>query len=193
MVIKAIETHYKGYRFRSRLEARWAMFFDGLGVQYEYEMEGYDLGKAGWYLPDFWLPQQRVIVEIKPPLLDNHGELEWPDTPKQEALIVALPEDGLYSRIVILCGAPGPVEDESWRCPKSYEGFVLDWYYTDSTKYVSGDNGYYWCECPKCGMVGMQYEGRANRLRCGCCKDKVRNMDTPRLRAAYIAARSARF
>ena len=26
--IKAIETYYKGYRFRSRLEARWAVFFD---------------------------------------------------------------------------------------------------------------------------------------------------------------------
>lgn len=25
--IKAIETEYKGYRFRSRLEARWAVFF----------------------------------------------------------------------------------------------------------------------------------------------------------------------
>ena len=28
MEIKPIETHYKGYRFRSRLEARWAVFFD---------------------------------------------------------------------------------------------------------------------------------------------------------------------
>jgi hypothetical protein len=28
--IKAIETSYKGYRFRSRLEARWAVFFDAL-------------------------------------------------------------------------------------------------------------------------------------------------------------------
>ena len=51
--IKAIETKYKGYRFRSRLEARWAVFFDALGLQWEYEPEGYDLGEAGWYLPDF--------------------------------------------------------------------------------------------------------------------------------------------
>ena len=54
--IKAIETVYKGYRFRSRLEARWAVFFDALGIEWEYEKEGYDLGAAGWYLPDFWLP-----------------------------------------------------------------------------------------------------------------------------------------
>ena len=30
--IKAIETSYKGYLFRSRLEARWAVFFDALGL-----------------------------------------------------------------------------------------------------------------------------------------------------------------
>jgi hypothetical protein len=53
MTIKPIETHYKGYRFRSRLEARWAVFFDALGLRWEYEPEGYDLGSVGWYLPDF--------------------------------------------------------------------------------------------------------------------------------------------
>jgi hypothetical protein len=60
-----IETHYHGYRFRSRLEARWAVFFDVLGIPYEYEKEGYDLGEVGWYLPDFWLPHQRIWIEIK--------------------------------------------------------------------------------------------------------------------------------
>ena len=38
--IKAIETVYYGYRFRSRLEARWAGFFDCLGMPYEYEQIG---------------------------------------------------------------------------------------------------------------------------------------------------------
>ena len=51
--IKAIETTYNGYRFRSRLEARWAVFFDALGVRYEYEPEGFDLGDGLYYLPDF--------------------------------------------------------------------------------------------------------------------------------------------
>ncbi len=53
-MIKPIETVYNGYRFRSRLEARWAVFFDALGVQYEYEPEGFT--KNGiTYLPDFRL------------------------------------------------------------------------------------------------------------------------------------------
>lgn len=64
--IKAIETVYNGYRFRSRLEARWAVFFDTLGVKYEYEKEGYDLGEAGWYLPDFWLETVHMWAEVKP-------------------------------------------------------------------------------------------------------------------------------
>jgi hypothetical protein len=62
--IKAIETRYKGCRFRSRLEARWAVFFDALGVKWEYEKEGFDLGEAGYYLPDFWLPDHGYI-EVK--------------------------------------------------------------------------------------------------------------------------------
>lgn len=41
------------------------MFFDALGVRWEYEKEGYDLGNAGWYLPDFWLPGQQTWVEVK--------------------------------------------------------------------------------------------------------------------------------
>lgn len=51
--IKPIETFYNGYRFRSRLEARWAVFFDALGVEYEYEPEGFVLPSGKHYLPDF--------------------------------------------------------------------------------------------------------------------------------------------
>lgn len=53
MTIKAIETEYNGYRFRSRLEARWAVFFDALGVKYEYEPDGFVLPSGRKYLPDF--------------------------------------------------------------------------------------------------------------------------------------------
>lgn len=60
-----IQTAYNGHHFRSRLEARWAVFFDALGVKYEYEAEGYDLDGV-WYLPDFWLPEMACYVEIKP-------------------------------------------------------------------------------------------------------------------------------
>ena len=63
--MKAIETAYKGYRFRSRLEARWAVFFDTMGFEYQYEPEGFDLDGL-LYLPDFYLPRVKMWAEVKP-------------------------------------------------------------------------------------------------------------------------------
>lgn len=59
-----IETEYKGYKFRSRLEARWAVFLDALGIEWKYEAEGYELGEYR-YLPDFWLPRLGLWAEVK--------------------------------------------------------------------------------------------------------------------------------
>lgn len=63
-MLKAIDTEYKGFLFRSRLEARWAVFFEHLGIPWEYEKEGYDLNGL-YYLPDFWLPEQQCWFEVK--------------------------------------------------------------------------------------------------------------------------------
>jgi len=70
--IKAIETNYMGCRFRSRLEARWAVFFDALGWSWEYEKEGYTIGyeeeKSILWLPDFEIitpSGQHFYVEVK--------------------------------------------------------------------------------------------------------------------------------
>lgn len=62
--LRPIETSYNGYHFRSRLEARWAIFFDALSLSYEYEPEGFDLGKLGWYLPDFRIDGS-IWLEVK--------------------------------------------------------------------------------------------------------------------------------
>lgn len=76
--MKAIETKYRGFRFRSRLEARWAVFFDALGIRWDYEPEGYQLNTGEWYLPDFFVhfaarnfcgakfPRGGYWIEIKP-------------------------------------------------------------------------------------------------------------------------------
>ena len=77
--INVIPTTYKGIQFRSRLEARWAVFFDTLGIEWEYEPERYEIGML-WtdpnteeldysdmetYLPDFWLPELKYWIEVK--------------------------------------------------------------------------------------------------------------------------------
>lgn len=66
MNIKPIETQYKGYRFRSRLEARWAVFFDALGIDWDYEPEGFILDNGEMYLPDFYIKDWDCYAEVKP-------------------------------------------------------------------------------------------------------------------------------
>lgn len=74
--IKPIETHYLGYRFRSRLEARWAVFFQALGVKFEYEPEGFDLGDGLKYLPDFRLRDVLIHHQAKFPLKELYVEVK---------------------------------------------------------------------------------------------------------------------
>ena len=62
--IKAHPTVYGGRQYRSRLEAKWAAFFDRLGWQYEYEPIDF-----GSWSPDFVLlgdNGRQVYVEVKP-------------------------------------------------------------------------------------------------------------------------------
>lgn len=63
--IKPIETYYKGYRFRSRLEARWAVFFDALGIKWEYEPQGFELPNGMRYLPDFLIHDVESVHAIE--------------------------------------------------------------------------------------------------------------------------------
>lgn len=55
MQIKSIDTQYKGYLFRSRLEARYAYLFDLAGVRWSYEPDAYQLDDGTNYLPDFFV------------------------------------------------------------------------------------------------------------------------------------------
>lgn len=60
--IEAKPTTYKGVQFRSRLEARWAAFFDSYEFQWVYEPV--DLGGRS---PDFLLCHAfNDLVEVKP-------------------------------------------------------------------------------------------------------------------------------
>lgn len=69
--IQAIPTRYAGCHFRSRLEARWAVFFDALGIRWEYEPEGFMGHREECYLPDFQL--HNVMLEA---CLDEYGRAD---------------------------------------------------------------------------------------------------------------------
>lgn len=64
-IIPAIPTKVLGVQFRSRLEAKWALFFDKVGWPWAYEP--FDLNG---YIPDFILGKD-LLVEIKPVLNDG--------------------------------------------------------------------------------------------------------------------------
>jgi hypothetical protein len=82
--LKVIETRHNGYHFKSRLEARWSIFLDHLGITWEYEKEGFVVNGT-CYLPDFWIhynPWDSQVqgwgfwLEIKPvPLNDSQVKL----------------------------------------------------------------------------------------------------------------------
>jgi hypothetical protein len=61
--IKAKPTKYRGVLFRSRLEAKWAAFFDNLKWHWEYEPCEFN----GWF-PDFAIygKTETIHVEVKP-------------------------------------------------------------------------------------------------------------------------------
>ena len=69
MNIKAIPTKYKGIQFRSRLEAKWAAFFDLMEWKWQYEPCDFN----GW-IPDFAIygNNETVYVEVKPTVVFLH-------------------------------------------------------------------------------------------------------------------------
>jgi len=76
--IKAKKTLYNGIVFRSRLEAKWATFFDLIGWEWAYEPSA-----INGYNPDFIIrakseafPTKQIICEIKPALLLNKDEID---------------------------------------------------------------------------------------------------------------------
>ncbi len=177
--MKAIETNYKGYKFRSRLEARWAVFFDYLRVEWRFETEGFESPEGVRYLPDFFLPKTNIrhtegigcFIEIKPKEFKEdfkHGE--W------------------FGNLVLFQGEP---KNNIWECWNDDE---VDDYGSTGTEYVGEPSMcdfpmLFWV-CEKCRKTKIEFaEGSYNYCSQNC--DGNANVDL--LRDAAFAARSARF
>ena len=173
LALKAIETVYNGYRFRSRLEARWAVFFDALGVKYEYEKEGYDLDGT-WYLPDFRLPELERWIEIK----GQYPTKE--EINKMLALASASKSDG----IILWGDMPTSYGDQPVRDRDHWIDCSCVWI---------DNNPQIWTACKNCGRVDITWSGRSDYIK-GCTCDNTKYwVDEVRLKQAYTAARQARF
>jgi hypothetical protein len=99
--IAAIPTLYRGRTYRSRLEARWAAFFDLLGWQHEYEP--YDLGS---WSPDFQIKcadeqhPMGLLVEIKPLAIGDERDQHVADV--QQKMTRACEQRGIATKVADL-------------------------------------------------------------------------------------------
>lgn len=176
--MKAIQTEYKGYLFRSRLEARWAVFFDACGVEWEYEPEGYHLGNGICYLPDFLLHgvEGRVSGDL---YVEVKGNMTAEDTEK----IRCFHENGMPILVV-------------GRIPEGNTANELS-YYIENQAYATTNNGIgffnfetidgdYFAAHPGINHNG-KFELFGDDSSYLCCQDDLATVN------AYRRARQARF
>lgn len=196
MIIKPIETHYKNYRFRSRLEARWAVFFDNIGHIWEYEVEGYTLSDGRKYLPDFVITSidgVKFYYEVKPRFFYGDGKLEQliKDMQKDKDLCV-------YGRV--LSGDPYDfiVTNNNYPCPRCLQFSLENNICPISEEYVycepcdfntpcGGDNP----NEEHFGIVTNPHKGDTILIHDFDYKNQQKYWNL--LKSACLAARSARF
>ncbi len=190
----SIPVTYKGNTFRSHLEARWAVFFDLLGLKYEYEpaLERVQTGlcEEVLYAPDFHLESESfdLMVEIKP------------KEPEESELIKAAAWAKELNDVLILFGPLQPPPDgaKGWLMTLP-EGVIH--HYTVPIL----EKDYWFCECPKCGSLGIaKYGGVPESCIDTCFSDMGEDeaIDflssheghlSPNLLAAYKKARTFKF
>jgi hypothetical protein len=163
-MIKAIETSYKGYRFRSRLEARWAVFFENAKLEWIYEPQGFVVnGKP--YLPDFYLPQFGYF-EVK-------GTRDY--------------DESLYLEFSKQIGKPLFIVFSEIPDPESYDGYMKGWGFHGKNPEAWGWSDMF-LQCTGCGKTSIQNEAYCT-IKGNCCEGE-REMP---LSGALEAARSARW
>jgi hypothetical protein len=159
--IQAHETHYAGVTFRSRLEAKWAAFFDLVGWKWEYE----PIDLPGWS-PDFLIHGHcPLYVEVKP---FEPKESQWTlvgrkieESLKRAGLGPQLDEEGQIrdeeghgTEVLLLGRAPG--ED-------SILGLLLEQWYGDGsydvTEAVSQNDGTDFCADYYKWRINGKYDG----------------------------------
>jgi hypothetical protein len=181
--LQAIETMYRGYRFRSRLEARWAVFLDAAAIKWDYEAEGFNLDGT-YYLPDFWLPKSKSFLEIKP---DTSSWLE--DRAELKPLLSLLATTS-GNNVFLVQGAPNPEDPELSNFTPHVVSFAPG-------KGICSARLF---ECPHCGQVAFRrMDQGAWEMWCECRGEIFDDTNynpfelSSRIRHAMQQARQARF
>jgi hypothetical protein len=180
LAIPAIPTLYAGVLFRSRTEARWARFWDELGIKWDYEPQGFATTTGIPYLPDFAVfPALGLLwAEIKG---------SWQSDPEGVAKWRRFADDRPQpSRAVLLAGVP------------SLEGHYLvvggNEYQDNPLKGGWDDDTQQWRPCGNGHHFDLTFPGwfHGKFVEDGCADD-FGGPGEDRLRKAVSAALSARF
>lgn len=181
MGFRALPTWHDGVKYRSRLEARWSVFFKAIGTKAVYEPQGFVTDGTA-YLPDFLIfaASGPLWAEIKPEWgVDPDGEERWRKFAGQR------PHPRL-SRSVLMAGQP------------SIEGpFLVIGGDEDADNPVNGpweDDTLHWRPCVGGYHFDLAFPGRfkSGFARDGC-EDKFGGLGERQLEDAESAARSEKF
>lgn len=193
--MKAIQTEWHGCRFRSRLEARWAVVFEAMGIDWEYEPEGFVLDDGTWYLPDFLLHGIKgdngheylsdndtietrdgrdgdVWVEVKPHASTDEDDFKKVcEFAKERPIVIAtsLPDAGSLDEFV------DSVDNLSAEWPHPFATMIMEGYTNGGSSPIVVDKG-----------------GDARIVDIGNL-DSVKLIDERATLRAYAAGRKARF
>lgn len=131
-------TEFKNTVYRSKLEAKWAVFFDSLGLRYEYEPHFEEVSLGYYpinYAPDFYLEDLDIHVEVKPKELED-SEIEK---------VLAWARD-IGPMLILNQSYPHQTDDGYpfvyWKYKRDRPGRIQRW----------------WCECPQCGKIDLSYK-----------------------------------
>ncbi len=176
--VQTVAAVYKGYRFRSRLEARWAIFFEALGVPYECNPEGFLTSDGLRYEPSFWLPVQECWVDADRCV--GHA------LPHTAASAVAAET---CSPIYIFCAPIRPLSN-GW---PARNGTILAPAPFAIRQHVDGGCSapYVWSRCPVCDKLDLQHWGKGDG-KC-CLGNEHEGMNGRGLPQAYLKASRAHF
>jgi len=151
---------YNDVFYKSMTEARWAYFFDSLGIPFLYEPATYELGLLYRYTVDFWLPTLKVFLEIKNPGTGIKPSLEEMERTYMLARMTR-------QRTFLFFGDVGLQQHEKSR---SALGFIPR---SDSDD-VDVEAGYWWFRCTRCGVIDITKNASSTGKRCKCTYKDIR-------------------
>ena len=141
--IPAKPTAYDGTTYRSKLEAKWAVFFDALGAEVEYEPFQIEASNGVRWTPDFFIFSgvfnETYVVEIKP-IVPNEAYIKF------LADIIRFPDpDKKESTILLLIGEPDLHQPQgiAFEPSKAWEVII--------------NKGIDFKRCEKCGQFSLAY------------------------------------